>query len=144
MLAGYFQRPAEKGRGLVPNQRTRTFLYFSSLYRLQKSAGQTGALASPTSGLPGGSESLGRRGWGSRGGRAAAAEPRSRARSPRPGLLLGPRSRFVESGLASPRLRLPSATKPPPRPAVPHYFLFWPTFGAGQGPGIPLAGILRF
>ena len=62
MLAGYFQRPAEKGRGSVPNQRTRTFLYFSSLYRLQKSAGQTGALALPASGLPGGSESLGRRG----------------------------------------------------------------------------------
>ena len=110
---------------------------------MQKSAGQTGALAPPASGLPGRSESLGRRGWGwgcgSRGGRAAAADPRSRARSPRPGLLLGLRSRFVESGLASPRLRLPSATKPPPRPAAPHYFLLGPTFGASQGPGIPLA-----
>lgn len=128
----------------MPNQRTRTFLFiFSSLYRLQKSAEQTGPLAPPASGLPGGSESLGRPGWGwgcgSRGGRAAAADPRSRARSPRPGLLLGLRSRFVESGLASPRLRQPSATKPPPLPAAPRYFLLGPTFGAGQGPGIPLA-----
>lgn len=132
MLAGHFPTPAESVV-LLPNRRTRTFLlYFSSLYRLQKSAEQTGPLHRPPQAFPGGSESLGVRagvgaaeaGVGGRGGRLLSP---AHAR-PDLGLLgLGLPACWKRACTVSPPPALCNQT--PPRPAAPHYFLLGPTQG---------------